>query len=109
MFEQNQSETSEEEEPRQLRDSFINLDTQTGQALLYEEQASFDDTPRVFEHKDFVILKPQIDEKRMIALPKNNEPVNISEMLSRSFIFDNSTDLNMSINTEKFQMEGTTD
>ncbi|CAI2382607.1 unnamed protein product [Moneuplotes crassus] len=106
MFEQNQSETSEEEEPRQLKDSFINLDTQRGQAELYEEQASFDESPPVCEHKDYVIIKPQTDERRMIALPKNNEPVNISEMLSRSFIFDNPSDLNMSINTDRFMMEG---
>lgn len=105
MFEHNQSDTSEEEQPRQLRESFINLDTQTGQAENYDNQSSPEQEPMVFEHKDYVIIKPQVDERRMIALPKRNEPVNISEMLSRSFIHEDPQDMNMSMNTENIQLD----
>ncbi len=101
MFEGNHTDTSEEEEPRVLTESFINLDTQTGQAEHYGETDHFEEEQPVFENKDYMILKPQVDEKRMIALPRNNEPVNISEMLSRSFIFDSSQDLSMSLNVDR--------
>jgi hypothetical protein len=98
MFEHYQDTSSVEEEPRDLSESLINLDTYTGRVELYDEQILDEETPE-FEHKDFIIIKPQFDERRMIALPKNNEPVNISDMLSRSFIFDN----NESMNSDGFE------
>ena len=113
MFECIITETSneEEEEPRDPSESFINLDTATGEVELYNDQISFRDDSPVLEHKDFVIIKPHVDKKRMIALPKKNQKVNISEMLSRSFIFENEKsehkipeDLNLSMNYETKNM-----
>jgi hypothetical protein len=105
MFEHYQDTSSVEEEPRDLSESLINLDTYNGRVELYEDKIVNEETAE-FEHKDFIFIKPQFDERRMIALPKNNEPVNISDMLSRSFIFDNDESmtsdgydrLNMSVN-----------
>lgn len=105
MFEHYQDSSSVEEEPRDLSESLINLDTYTGKVELYGDKMVGEETAE-FEHKDYIIIKPQFDERRMIALPKNNEPVNISDMLSRSFIFDNDESmasdgydrLNMSVN-----------
>jgi hypothetical protein len=107
MFECYDDSSSSEEEPRDLSESLINLDTYTGKVELYDDQIP-DEEALVYSHKDFIIIKPQFDTKRMIALPKNNEPVNISEMLSRSFIFDNNEsmtedkwmNLNLSANYE---------
>ncbi|CAI2382231.1 unnamed protein product [Moneuplotes crassus] len=100
MFEQNHTEISDEEHPRELTESFINLDTQTGQAEIYQDQASFEETPQVCADKDFALLRSPTD-KRMINLSNNNEPVNISEMLSRSFMCDTPKELNLTLSAVK--------
>ena len=90
MFEACHSSDSEDaEEPRNLYESLINLDTNTGRVELYDEQDSEeeeDEVPETFDSANYLLLKPATDNTRMITIPKNNDYVNISEMLSRSFI-----------------------
>lgn len=118
MFESCESTDQDEEEPRDLSESLINLDTLTGQVELYEDQMSdseHEDAPQMSNARDYMVLN-QAEKSRRITLPKNNDKVNISAMLSRSFVgesnLNNSTmpdldqsvfqtgceDLNMSMN-----------
>lgn len=83
------NEDAEAEEPRDLYESLINLDTNTGQVELYDDQESEEeneDVPEILDSSNYLVLKPATDKTRMITIPKNNDYVNISEMLSRSFI-----------------------
>lgn len=91
MFESMQSSETDElydEQPRDLQESLLNLDTYTGKVELYEDQNDEDEISRVYDEDQYIVLKPSIEKRRMITLPKNNEYVNISDLLSRSFIAD---------------------
>jgi hypothetical protein len=89
LYHSSDNEDEEDEEPRDLYESMINLDTHTGQVELYDEQDSeeeHEDVPEILDSSNYLVLKPATDKTRMITIPKNNDYVNISEMLSRSFI-----------------------
>lgn len=98
MFESVQSSENEDldlERPRELSESLLNLNTYNGRVELYDNQecdSDQEECPQVMEDENYLMIRPAIEKKRLITIPKNNEYVNISDMLSRSFILDNSHD-----------------
>lgn len=94
MFESMHSSEAEEQPNIEMDESLLNLDTQTGKIELYDDQVSEEEAeaPQMVENDNYIVLKPAIEKKRMITLPKNNQYVNISDMLSRSFVMDSSSD-----------------
>lgn len=99
MFESVQSSENEDlemERPRELSESLLNLNTYHGRVELYDNQecdSDQEECPQVMEDENYLMIRPAIEKKRLITLPKNNEYVNISDMLSRSFILDTSQDI----------------
>lgn len=85
-----------EENPLNLVDQSINVDTFNGKLELYDKENNYDShvsqTPQFDCNNSFFVSKRCIEKCQLIDLPKNNERVNISDMLSRSFAFDSMTD-----------------
>lgn len=92
MVNDSDEEPIPEEKPNNPLEQSLNLDTIRGHVEVYDKQNSMQesvDRPlNNFDDKNFYMIRPATEKRRMIALPKNNEPVNISDMLSRSFVFD---------------------
>ena len=105
-----------------LEDS-INLDTVRGEVEIYDKENSDikrkDNSFTKSKSKEYFTIKPATELSRMISLPNNNEHVNISDMLSRSFAVNECSEryddniqvpqsLNQSLNLTSFVPESLT-
>lgn len=113
-----------EERPNDLvLEDSINLDTVRGEVEIYDKENSNikwkDNSFTKSEKKKYFTIKTATESSRMITLPNNNEHVNISDMLSRSFAVDDKSEryddnlkdsecLNQSLNLISFVPESLT-